>query len=170
EPLRVLAGGRHHQQAQPRSCHLGIPAFDDRQRILDVRAAPAGTGAGNLEIAAWRRLAAADADARRRNVEAAAGLVFAEHAGDVVVDHDHFVDVPEPLPREDSDRRRAAADAHALLVDAVDARHAPGLDGQLRAALDLEIDGLAIAELHHQLAGHAALLLGAPGQVMHAAQ
>ena len=56
-----------------------------------------------------------------------AGLVLGEHAGDVVVDHDDLVDVAEPLLREDADRRRAAADAHALLLDAVDDRRLAGL-------------------------------------------
>ena len=40
--------------------------------------------------------------------------------GAAVVDHDHFVGLAEELLREDADRGRAAADAHALLDLAVD--------------------------------------------------
>ena len=51
-------------------------------------------------------------------------LVLGQHAGDVVVDDDHLVDMAHPLRREDADGGRAAADAHALLGDAVDDRAA----------------------------------------------
>ena len=101
--------------------------LDDRERIGDVGAAPARAGVGDLEVAARRRLAAAHADPGRRHVEELAGLVLGEDAGDVVVDDDDLVDVAEPLLREDADRRRAAADAHALLLDAVDDRRLVGL-------------------------------------------
>ena len=67
----------------------------------------------------------------RRHVEAAAGLVLGQHAGDVVVDHDHLVDLAVPLLGEDADRGRAAADPHALLGLAVDDR-APGRPGRRR--------------------------------------
>ncbi len=124
----VLAGGRHHQNALPGLRDLRVEARDDGQRIGDVGAAPAGARIGHLEVASRRGLAALDLDARGRHVQAPAGLVLGEHAGDVVVDDHDLVDVAEPLLREDADRRRAAAHAHALLFDAVDDRRRAGLD------------------------------------------
>src|SRR5690349_19636904 len=73
----------------------------------------------DLEVAPRRRRAAAQADAGRRHVEALAGLVLAQDTGDVVVDHHHLVGMAVPLAREDADGGRAAADAHAPLLDAV---------------------------------------------------
>ena len=93
-----------------------------------------------------------------------------EHAGDVVVDHHHLVGMAEPLRREDADRRRAAADAHPLLLDAVDDRRLVGRDHDRRAAFDLQLDRLAVAERHHHLAGDAAFPLRAAGQVVDAAE
>ena len=96
--------------------------------------------------------------------------MLGEHAGDVVVDDDHLVDVPEPLLGEDADRRRAAADAHAVLGGAVDDRRATGLDDQLGATLDRELDGALVAEREHHVAGDAALLLAAAGEMLHPAE
>ncbi len=171
EPGGVLAGRRDHEQAQagPRAV-LRIPRLDDRERLGDVGAAPAGAGIGDLEVAARRRLPAAHLDAGRRHVEELAGLVLGQHAGDVVVDDDDLVDVAEPLLREDADRRRAAADAHALLLDAVDDRRLVGLDDDARAAVDLQLDRLLVAERHHHLAGDAPFLLRAAGEVVDAAE
>ena len=110
------------------------------KRLGDVGAAPARAGIGDLEIAARRRFAAAHADAGRRHVEEAAGLVLGQHAGDVVVDDDHLVDMAVPLLGEDADRRRAAADAHALLAHAVDDRRLARPHDDRRAAVDRELD------------------------------
>ena len=105
----------------------GVPALDDGQRVGDVGAAPAGARVGDLEVAPRRRLAAAHLDARGPHVEAAAGLVLGQHAGDVVVDDHHLVGMAEQLLGEDADGGRAAAHAHALLLDAVDDRRPAGL-------------------------------------------
>ena len=96
--------------------------------------------------------------------------MLGQHAGDVVVDHDHLVDMAEPLLREDADRGRAAADPHALLELAVDDRRLAGLHDHARAAVDRELDRLAVAEREQRVAGDDALLLAAAGQVTHAAE
>ena len=75
-----------------------------------------------------------------------------------------------PLRREHADGGRAAAHPHALLARAVDDRRPVGLDHHGRAAVDRELDGLAVAERQQRFAGDDALLLAAAGQVMHAAQ
>ena len=170
EPGRMLAGGRDHQQPQAGPGLLGIDLLDDLQRIADVGAAPAQPGLGDLEVAAGRRLAAAHADAGGLHVEEAAALVLAQHAGDVVVDHDHLVDMVLPLRREHADGGRAAADPHALLARAVDDRRPVGLHHDGRAAVDRELDRLLVAEREQRVAGDDALLLAAAGQVMHAAE
>jgi hypothetical protein len=166
----MLAGGRHHEQLQTRPGLLRVDLLDDLQRIADVGAAPAEAGLCDLEVAAGRRLAAAHADAGRLHVEEAAALVLAQHAGDVVVDHDHLVDMVLPLRREHADRGRAAADAHALLDDPVDDRRLVRLHNNGRAAVDRELDRLLVAKRQQGVAGDDALLLAAAGQVMHAAE
>ena len=166
----MLAGGRDHQELQAGPGLLGIDLLDDLQRVGDVGAAPAQAGLGDLEVAAGRRLAAAHADAGGLHVEEAAALVLAQHAGDVVVDHDHLVDMALPLRREHADGGRAAAHAHALLARAVDHRRPVGLHHHGRAVVDRKLDGLAVAERQQRLAGDDAFLLAAADQVMHAAQ
>ena len=94
---RILAGGRGEEQAQAGPGHGGVDLLDDRQRVGDVGAAPAEPRIGDLEVAPRRRFAPAHADAGRRHVEAAAGLMLGQHAGDVVVDDDHLVDLAEPI-------------------------------------------------------------------------
>src|SRR6185437_1858459 len=136
----IGAGRRDHEEAQARPRRLGIDALDDGQRVGDVGATPAGAGLGNAEITARRRFVTAHADAGRRDAEEAAGLVFAENAGDVVVDDDHLVDMTVPLLGEHADRRRAAADTHALLAHAVDDGRSAGLNRQRRTAIDAELD------------------------------
>ena len=170
EPLGVLARGRHHQQAHPGPRGLRVDPVDDRQRILDVGAAPAQAWLGHLEVAARRRLAAAHPDAGGFHVEELAGLVLGQHAGDVVVDHDHFVAVVEPLLREDADRGRATAHAHALLALAIDHRRLAGLHDDGGAAIDGEFDRALVGELEHRVAGGVAFLLRPAGQVVHAAK
>jgi hypothetical protein len=71
---------------------------------------------------------APDADAGGRHVEQLSGLMLGQNPGDVVVDHHHLVDMPEPLLREHADRGRAAADAHPFLARAVDDRRLARLD------------------------------------------
>ena len=88
----------------------------------------------------------------------------------MVVDHDDFVDLAVPLLGEHADRRRAAADPHAFFRDAIDDRRIAGLHHHGGAAVDRELDRLAIAEVHQRVAGDAAFLLGAAGQMMHAAE
>ena len=169
-PLRVLAGGRRHQQTQAGFCNTDLPAFDDRQRIVDVGAAPAVARIGNLEVTARCRLATPHLDAGLRHVEAAPGLVFGQHAGDVIVDHHHFIRHAGELAREDADRRRAAADAHALLLDAVDDGRPARLDHQAGPAVDDAFGRLFVAQQLHQLDRHAAFFLAAAGEVVHAAE
>ena len=78
------------------------------------------------------------------NVEQLAGLMLAENAGDVIVDHDDLVDLAVPLLGEHADRRRTAADPHPLFGDAVDDRRLAGLHHDSRAAVDRELDRLAV--------------------------
>ena len=72
--------------------------------------------------------------------------MLGEHAGDVVIDDDHLVDLAVPLLGEHADRGRAAADPHALFRDAVDDRRLAGLHDDRGAAVDREFDRLAVAE------------------------
>ena len=96
--------------------------------------------------------------------------MLAQHAGDVVVDHDHLVDMVLPLRREHADRRRAAADPHALLEGAVHHRWPVRLNHDGRAAIDGEFDGFAIAQRHQRVAGDDAFFLAAAGEMVNAAQ
>ena len=137
---------------------------------LTFGAAPAQARLGHLEVAARRRAAAAHADAGRLHVEEGTALMLAQHAGDVVVDHDHLVDMVLPLRREHADGRRAAAHPHALLERAVHDRRPVGLNHDRRAAVDGEFDGLAIAQRQQRVAGDDALLLAAAREMMDAAQ
>ena len=66
---RILARRAGHQQAHAGPGDLRVEAFDNRQRILDVRAAPAGTGLRDLEVTAGCRAPAAHLDSARRHVE-----------------------------------------------------------------------------------------------------
>ena len=76
----------------------------------------------------------------------------------------------EPLAGEYADGGRPAADPHALLGLAVDHRRLAGLDGEFRAAVDLEIQRLLVAKGEHRLAGDHTLLLAAAGQMADAAE
>ncbi len=124
---------RGQQQAQPGPGGLRVDALDDGKRVGDVGAAPADAGMRHLEVAAGRGAAAAHADAGRRHAEALAGLVLGQHAGDVVIDHDHLIHLAVPLLREDADGGAAAADPHArarrvpLTMGACAGLHAPPL-------------------------------------------
>ncbi len=84
--------------------------------------------------------------------------------------HHHLVGHARELAREDADGRRAATHAHALLFDAVDDGCLAGLDHETRAAVDGAFDGLLVAEELHQLGRHAAFLLAAAGEVVHATE
>ena len=96
--------------------------------------------------------------------------MLAENAGDVVVDDHDLIDLAVPLLGEHADRRRAAADPHALFGHAVDDRRIAGLHHHRGAAVDRQLDRLAVGEVHQRVAGDAAFLLGAAGQMMHAAE
>ena len=126
-------------------------------------------GLGDLEVAPRRRLAPAHADAGRLHVQHAAGLVLGQHAGDVVVDHDHLVDMAQPLLGEDADGGRAAADPHAHLGLAIDDRRLAGRHDHGVAAVDAHFHGRPGAQVEQRVAGDVAFLLGAAGQVPHAA-
>src|SRR6185437_2964978 len=149
---------------------LGVEAGDDLQGIADIGPAPACAGFGDAEIAARRRAPALHADAGLARAEQLAGLMLGQHTGDVIVDHHHLVDLAEPLPREHADGRRAAPHAHSLLKLAVDDRRLAGLDDDSRAAVDAQLDRLAVAEIEQRLAGDAALFLSAMGEMVDAAE
>ena len=166
----MLAGGRDHQHGQARPRLLRIERTQHRQRIGDLGAAPAGAGLGDLEITARRRAPALHLDAGVGNIEQLAGLMLAEHAGDVVVDHHDLIDLALPLLGEHADGGRAAADPHPLFRHAVDDRRIAGLHHHGGAAIDGQFHRLAIGEIHQRVAGDAAFLLGAAGQMMHAAE
>jgi hypothetical protein len=91
-------------------------------------------------------------------------------SGDVVVHHHHLVGAAEELLGEDADGGGAAAHAHAFFFHAVDDGRAARLDDDLRAAVDGEVHGLLVAQRFHHLHGHAAFLLAAAGQVVHATE
>jgi hypothetical protein len=69
---------------------------------------------------------------------------------------------PCHLLGEDSDRCRAAADAHALLALAVDDRRDACLDDDARAVVDLHFDCLLVREPQHRVAGDVALPSSTP--------
>jgi hypothetical protein len=88
----------------------------------------------------------------------------------VVVDDNHLVRQPVPLPGEHADRGRAAADPHPLLGGAIDDRRGAGGDLQLCAIIDREFDRLAVGEVEQRLARCPAGLLAAAGEVVDAAE
>ena len=96
--------------------------------------------------------------------------MFGQDAGDVIVDDDHLIDLVAPLLGEHADRRRAAADPHALLMLAVDDRRLAGLHDHARAAVDDKLHAFAVAEIEQSVAGDAALFLAAVGEVIDAAE
>ena len=96
--------------------------------------------------------------------------MFRENAGDVVIHHNDFVDLAVPLFCKHADRRRAAADPHALLGDTVHDRWISGLHHHRCTAIDRQLDRLAVAQIHQRVAGDTALLLGAAGEMMHATE
>ncbi|MNS82489.1 hypothetical protein D3C72_1162350 [compost metagenome] len=96
--------------------------------------------------------------------------MFGEHAGDVVVDHHHLVGHAGELAREDAHGGRAAAHAHALFFHPVDDGRLAGLDDEAGAAVDGAFDRLLVAQQLHELGRHAAFLLAAAREVVHAAQ
>ena len=88
----------------------------------------------------------------------------------MVVHHDDFIDLAVPLLGEHADGRRAASHPHALFGHAVDDGRIAGLHHHGGAAVDRQFDRLAVAEIHQRVAGDAAFLLRAAGEVMHAAE
>ena len=96
--------------------------------------------------------------------------MFGQDTGDVIVDNHHFIDLVAPLLGEHADRRRAAADPHALLMLAVNNGRLPGLHDQARAAVHDKLDSLAVAQVEESVAGDAALFLAAVREVIDAAE
>ena len=166
----MFAGGGDHQQAQAGPGQFRVDAFDDGQRVRDIGAAPAEAGIGDLEVAAGGGAAAADADAGGAHAEKLAGLVFGEHAGDVVIDDDHLIGMAEPLAGENADGGTAAADAHAGFGRAIDHRGGAGLDAHGGTTVDGEIHRRTVGEGEQGVAGGGPFLLGAAGEVMHPAE
>ena len=132
--------------------------------------APTGAGLGDLEITARRRTPSLHLDSGVGNIEQFAGLMFAQDAGDMVIHDDHFVDLAVPLLGEHADRGRTAADPHPFLGDAIDDGRITGLHHHAGAAVDGEFDRLAVTQIHQRVAGDAAFLLRAAGQMMDAAE
>ena len=97
-------------------------------------------------------------------------LVLGEHAGDVVVHHHHFIAKAQPLTGEHANRRRAATHPHALLGHTIDHRRLSGLQSKLRAAFDLNLCGLLVAQHMHEFQRHATLFFAAAGEVMNPTQ
>src|SRR5208282_3331979 len=124
----------------------------------------------DLKITAGSRAAALHANSGLAHAEKFSGLMFREHAGDVIIYDDDFIDFAEPLACEHSDRRRAAANTHAFFECAVNDRRLPSFDDDFRAVINRQFDRLAIAEIEKRFAGYAAFLFCSTGQVMHTAE
>ena len=105
-----------------------------------------------------------------RDIQVPARLVLGEHARDVIVDHDHLVDVLVPLLREHPDRRGPASHAHPFLDHPVDHRRLAGLEDQLRPFVHRELDRPTAAERQQRLHRHHAFALGAAREVVHPSQ
>ena len=146
---------------------LGIERFQNLQRILKIGPAPTGAWLGDLEIASRRGFAPVDPDSGLGPADHFAGLMLRDHAGDVIIDNNHFVDQTAPLRGEHADGGRATAHPHAALENAVDDRRLARLNHDRAAVINRQFDGFAIAERQHRGAGHPTFLLAATGQVMH---
>src|SRR5262249_29513263 len=96
--------------------------------------------------------------------------VSGDHAGYVVAHHDAPTALAVPFLGKHADGPRAATNPHAFLDYAIDDGRPPGLHHHGRAAVDCQLDRLAVAEIHQRVAGDAAFLLRATGQMMHAAE
>ena len=91
--------------------------------------------------------------------------MFADNAGDVVIDNDDFVSMSMPLLGENTDCRRAAADPHAGFASAIDHRRCTSSDGNCGALINAQFDVMAIQQLQKCVAGDAALAFASTGQV-----
>ena len=99
--------------------------------------------------------------------------MLGQHTGDVIVDHDHIVDMPEPLLGEHADGGRAAADPHQPFLDAIDDGRPARLHDHVGAMLalpDHHLHRLAVAEPEERVAGHPPLGLAAAGQMLDPAE
>ena len=84
---------------------LSFPTTGSRmvERVLDIRPAPAQPRFGHLEIAPRAlSLRPLMLDAGIGPAQHLARLMFADHTGDVIVDHHHLVHQPLPLARRTS--------------------------------------------------------------------
>lgn len=59
---------------------------------------------------------------------------------------------------------------HALLLDAVDDRRRARANHETRAAVDAQLHRFLVAEREHHVAGHAAFLLAAACEMVHATE
>ncbi len=96
--------------------------------------------------------------------------MLGENAGDVVVNHHHFINLAEPLFGEHANRGRAAADPHALFLCAIDRGRLACLHHHGGAVVNAEFYRLAVAQIQQRLAGRRAFLATAAGQVAHTAE
>src|ERR1700689_2048906 len=96
--------------------------------------------------------------------------MLGQDTGDVIVDDNHLIDLVAPLLGKHSDRRRAAANPHALLKLAINDRRLAGLHDHARAAVNDKLDTFAVAEVEQSITGDAAFLLAAVGEVIDAAE
>src|SRR5258706_5217983 len=96
--------------------------------------------------------------------------MLGEDAGDMVVDHNHFVDLAVPLLSEHSDGGRATANAHPLFSCAVDDGCLARLDNHGRAFIDRKFHWLAIAQVQQRLTSQGAFFATASGEMANAAE
>ena len=166
----VLSSRAGHQQSHPGPGNLIVEAFDDLERVLDIRAAPSGPWFCDLEVSSRCGSASTHANTSRWHVQDLAGLMFGKDPRDVVVDYNDLVSLTVPLLGKDADRRRTAADTHPLLFNPVDHRRLARLHDQAGAVVDRQFDRLLVAQRLHDAAGDIAFFLGAARQMIDAAK
>ena len=111
-----------------------------------------------------------DLDPRRLPAQHLAGLMFADHAGDVVIYHHHLIHQPLPLHGKHPDGGRAAANAHPPLGPTIHDGRFARLNENRRATVDGQINRLTVAKRQHGGTGEPTFGLGSARQVMDPAQ
>ena len=96
--------------------------------------------------------------------------MLAHHAGNMIIDDNHFIDMAEPLLGKHAHGGRTATNAHTRFLCAINNRRLASLHHHARAAIDAKFYRLAIAHGEKRFAGHRALALGTAGKMPHAAQ
>src|SRR5712692_4514059 len=93
----MLTGGAHHQQSEFWPRDLGIEILENRKRIFNIRTAPGSARLGHAEVAPRSGTPALHLDTSLGDAQQLSRLVLGENAGDVVVNHNNFVDLAKPL-------------------------------------------------------------------------